>query len=226
MSTQEKVAFITDFQPKQDKQWYEKFWFRLIATGIGVIFRIIPPFQRYVEKSASWMLGMISVHERKGEYEKALELAHAGLEKCQNSADTLGEWDWWQFICHAAHVAHNLELHDERERLISIAEQRRKTVDGYYPGVAFCYFSRWRYEQGDYDAAIKFAEQAKAEDEDYAEPDFLLGWYTLFVKRDNPIEYFRRAIRMDKSYLGRITHDPALKPFPNILEEITKLEVA
>jgi hypothetical protein len=226
MSTHEKITYIIGFQPKKNKEWYEKFWFKCIATGIAVIFRIIPPFRRYVEKSASWMLGMISVHERKGEYEKALQLAYAGLEKCQNSTDTFGEWDWWQFICHASHVAHNLNMSDERERLISIAEHHGKTVEGYYPACAFCYFSRWRYEQGNYEVAIKFAQQAKAEDEDYAEPDFLLGWYTLFVKGDNPIEYFGSAIRKDKRYLGRITHDPALKHFPNILEEVRRFTVA
>jgi hypothetical protein len=226
MGSHEKIVYMTGVQPKRNKEWYERFWFKCIATGIAVVFRAMPPLRRYVENSASWMLGMISVHERKGEYEKALQLAHAGLEKCKNSTDTLDEWDWWQFMCHAAHIAHILNMGDERERLISIAEHHGKSVEGYYPACAFCYFSRWRYEQENYEAAIKFAQLVKAGDENYAEPDFLLGWYALFVKRDNPIEYFRSAIRKDKSYLGRITHDPALKPFANILEELTKLEKA
>ena len=76
-----------------------------------------------------------------------------------------------------------------------------------------------------YEAAIEYAQRARAADEEYAEPDFLLGWYALFVRQDDPIEYFRSAIRKDKTYLGRITHDPALKPFPNILEELTELKV-
>lgn len=226
MNRPEKVAYITGFKPKDNKEFYEKFWFKYIATGIVLILRIIPPFQRYIENSASWMLGMISIHERKGEYEQAMKLARAGLEKCQSSTDALGKWDWWQFMCHAAHVAHKLNMSEERERLISIAENYGKTVEGYYPACASCYFSRWRYEQGDYDAAIEYAQEAKSADKEYAESDFLLGWYALFVKQDNPIEYFKSAIRKDKTYLGRITHDPALKPFRNIIEELKEFKVA
>jgi hypothetical protein len=225
MNASEKIVYLSATRAKDNKEFYEKFWFKCIAAGTAVLFRSIPPLRRYIENSASWMLGMILAHERKGDYEKVLQLAHAGLEKCQHSTDMLGQWDWWQFICHAAHVAHHLNMCDERERLISISEHHGKTVEGYYPACALCYFSRWKYEQGHYEVAIKYAQQAEAEDEGYAEPDFLLGWYTLFVKDDDPVEYFRSAIRKDKRYLTRITHDPALKPYPRILSEVTELKV-
>jgi len=163
------------------------------------------------------MLGIISACHRKGEYEEALTLAHAGLKKCQNSEDIWGHWDWWQFVCHAAYVADEHDISDEKKNIIKIVDNAPFPYEDYYPSIALSYVSRWMYEEKRYEEAIKYAEKAKIADDELGEPDFLLGWYTLFIKQGDPSDHFKEAIRKDTKYLRRITHDPALKEFPQII---------
>lgn len=65
----------------------------------------------------------------------------------------------------------------------------------------FCRFSNFKYEQEEYDKAIHFAKLAKKAGDESGEVYFLLGFYELFLNGDDPIQYFREAIKRDRKIL-------------------------
>lgn len=126
----------------------------------------------------------------------------------------------------AVYCAHMLDNHRHRNKLVCMAENGVHPMNGYDVAYCFCYFSKWKYVEGRYDLAIDYARRARMAEKSWGEPDFLLGWYALFIEQSDPTDHFLTAIKKNAEYLTIITHDPILAEFPNIIDQVRALRVA
>ncbi len=96
---------------------------------------------------------------------------------------------------------------------------------GYNVALSFLAFSRWKYREGDHGAALEFAEIAAGADETWAEPDFILGWYSLVLGRGDAMEHLARAVRKDPRMLARIEQDQVCGRHPHIVQKLKALAI-
>ena len=219
-----KVIPISETKHVEEKPFYEQRWFKGLGRVLSLLFKI-PPIRRYFSKTISGMLARTFKSMKEGDYEEALRIAHLGMSKCRTSKDLLAAWHWWEFMSYAVRSTDRLDNSEQKALLVSLAEDGLKPAKGYYPAYCFCHFSRWKYREGDFGAAVDYARKAKEAEESYAEADFLLGWYALFIYQEDPISHFKSAIENDKEYLYRITHEPELMGFPQIIQELQDLRL-
>jgi hypothetical protein len=219
-----KVIPISEIQHVEQKPFYEQRWFRGLGRVLSLLGKV-PPIRRYFSKTVSGMLVRTFKAMKDGDYEEALRIAHLGINKCRTSKDSLAPWHWWEFMSYAVRSTDRLDNSKQKALLMSLAEDGLKPAKGCYPAYCFCYFSRWKYLEGNFGAAVDYARKAKEAEELYAEADFLLGWYALFIYQENPISHFKSAIEKDRKYLYRITHEPELIGFPHIIQELKDLQL-
>jgi len=220
-----KVTYLKSQPTLGKKEFYEKFWFKAFVKALNFTLNIFPPARRFVAKTASGMLGKVYQCLKVGNYNEAYQLCSAGLIKFRHKTDSLGHYDWWEFMRYGTAAADHINEIDKKENLISLAEKGIRPFEGFSVAYSYCLFSRWKYQHKDYDAAISFAKRAIKADGSYAEAHALLGWYKLFIEQSDPIEHFKAAILCDGDYLTKITQAQEMKGFPNIISAIRKLKV-
>ncbi len=113
---------------------------------------------------------------------------------------------------------------EKKEEVIKLARSGVESFQGYYVACSFLAIARWKYREGDYDAAIEFAEIAAGADATWAESDFVLGWYCLVLGGD-AMKHLTRAIRKDHRLLFRIANDPECRKHPHIIQRLKDLSV-
>ncbi len=114
---------------------------------------------------------------------------------------------------------------EKMEEVIKLARNGVKPFHGYYVARSFLAFSHWKYGEGDYDAAIEFAEIAASADDTWAEPDFVLGWYRLVLGGGDAMKHLTQAVRKDHRNLFRIANDPVCRRHPHIIQKLKNLSV-
>ena len=220
-----KVTVLEGVRQSNEKEFYERWWFKGFVRALSSLVNKIPPLRRYLSKTASGMLGISYQYLKAKNYAEALRICNEGLIRFRNKTDCLGHYDWWEFMKYAACAAYNLDDNEQKLSLISMGENGIEPFEGNAVAVSFCYFSRWRFQEQDYEAAIDYAQRAKNADAKCSEAHFLLGWYALFIDQSDPVEHFRTAIAYDNEYLARITSEPAIEEFPHIIGELRKLSI-
>ena len=217
-----KVVLLNKFDSPVKVPFYERRWFILFSRIISSAVAKIPPLNKRISKTIPFLNGRIPTLYRVGNYVEALELSISGLKKCDLNDETDHYW-WWSFMSYAVYCAFALDNSKIMNSLISIADKGFEPFEGSNVSYCFCHFSHFKYVQGDYDSAIRFAEVAKEADDESGKAYYLLGYYELFINEGNPIEYFKLAIERDHSILASIVHHPSLQKFPNILDDLNKL---
>ena len=125
-------------------------------------------------------------------------------------------------------AARSLEECGDQEKWSTLEEMARNGVEpfeGYEAAGSFLAFSRRKYDEGDYDAAIENAEAAARADETWAEPNFALGWYYLVLGRGDALEQFTQAIHKDHGILFRIANDSECRQHPHIIQRLKELSI-
>jgi tetratricopeptide (TPR) repeat protein len=220
-----KVVYLTEFKYPKKQEFYEKWWFKSLLNCGAIIIKCIPPLKRYILSTASGKLGLCNRLYREKKYDKVLEICKDSLIKYRDKTDWLGHYDWWEFMRYAVYAADALKDGNQKSYLISLAKDGISPFKGFSVATSYCYFSRWKYSEGDYDNAIQYAETAEKADDKSADAKFILGWYDLFIKNVDPLEHFKAAIKNDIKYLATIINEPAIKDFPHIIAELKKLKL-
>jgi tetratricopeptide (TPR) repeat protein len=220
-----KVTYLNISKKPAVKPFYEKLWFKLPVRFILTIMYSIPPLSRYLEKTKPFLIGKISKLLKNEKYNEALDLSRSGLEKCDKKFEFDHLW-WWEFMSYAVYCAQTLNDDKTMSKLFEMAENGFEPFEGRHYSYCYCYFSHFKYVEGDYDLAINLAERANKADDTFGDPFYLLGYYELFINDQDPLELFKAAIERDHSILNRIVNHPALKEFPNIIAKLKRLQIA
>lgn len=87
----------------------------------------IPPFRKYIADSVGGMTSFMDHH------------------------------NWWRFMKHGVDSAKHINDKEVRVKLVEYANTGIEPYEGYDVAYSYLEFSRWKYEEDNYDAAIKFA---------------------------------------------------------------------
>ncbi len=204
--------------------FYEKRWFKL-CRPIVTMFINIPPIRKYISRTNVGMVSRIRKFYKGEKYVEALSLAYIGLSGTRKKKDLVGHYYWWTFMSYAVYSACMLEDNSLVEKLMAVAEDGFKPFAGSGVSYCFCRFSNFMFRQGDFISAIDFAKRANIADDRSGEPYYLLGWYELFINQNDPVEYFRSAVKRDTDFLPKIIQNPALREFPHIIQKIQNLRI-
>lgn len=108
------------------------------------------------------------------------------------------------------------------DTLMELGNKTPHEKKGYDASYCFVGFALWQFERGLTKLAVKNAEVACQAFDLWGYPDYLIGWFNLFNKQTNSIDYFCKAVEKDWAMLHRIRHDPTCKMFPNIVKEVSQ----
>lgn len=184
--------------------------------------------RRLISRTTSGRIGMISRYAKRGEHDRAADLAIELL--IENRHRPTGNFfpssrdHWWLFMWAAARNLDKCGDQEKMEEMIELARNGVEPFQGYLVAGSYLAFSTWKYREGDYDAAIEFAEIAASADDTWAEPDFILGWYCLILGGD-AMRHLTRAVSKDHRILSRIENDSECRKHPQIIQELKDLSV-
>jgi len=183
--------------------------------------------RRFLAGTRGGRFGAIFACQRRGEHDKAADLAIQALKAYRQRPKGPGRFMhhhyWWQFMRHGVTSLENSGNLDKRNLVIELATIGVEPFEGYDVACSFLVISRWKYREGVYNAAIGFAEIAARADDTWAEPDFILGWYCLKLGEGDAMEHLSRAVRKDQRILLRIANDPVCGRHPHIIQSLNTL---
>ncbi len=184
----------------------------------------IPPIKKYLNESIGGLSGRIFRYWEKKEYEKATKVALFALEKYRNKKSKflpfMDHHHWWSFVKYGVDSAKYTEDIEHRNILIKYATSGIEPFEGYDVAYSYLEFSRWQYQKQDQENAIKYAKIASKADRTWAEPDFILGWYSLIFSSGNAEEHLCHAIDKDHRFLFRIVNNDICKQYPHIINKL------
>ena len=193
------------------------------------LFTHIRPIRKWLSTTVGGLNGAIFQCFKSNDYEKAAKIAVYALKKHRYKTSRLvpfgPHFHWWVFMKLAAQSLDRCESKDMRDEVIRMARDGIEPFEGYDVAYAFDRFSRWKYSEEDFEAAIEFAEIATQADETWPEPDFLLGWYAFVLSRGDPVPHLRRAIEKDRRILFRLSKDPLCQQRPDVLRGLLELAI-
>jgi len=219
-----KVVYLNSSKAPVETPFYEKHWFKVFGRLVSVFVGSIPLLSRYVSQTIPFLNGRVPKLYRSGNYVDALDLSLLGLTKCDIN-DEGDHYRWWSFMSYAVYCAYMLNNANIMTKLMSIAQKGPQPFEGNSVSYCYCNFSQLKFAEEDHDLAITLAERAKIADDTSGEAYYLLGYYELFINEKDPVYFFSEAIKRDHKILGRITHHPSLKEFPDIIRELKELHL-
>lgn len=193
-------------------------------VGALQLFSKIPPIKKYLNESIGGLSGRIFRHWENNQNEEATEVALFALSKYRNKKIKLFPFmvhhHWWSFVKFGADSATKTKNTEQQNKLIDFANSGIEPFEGYDVAHSYLEFSKWKYQNEDYETAEKYAKIASKADSTWAEPDFILGWYALVLGTDNAETYLSHAIEKDKRSLFRIASNDICKQHPHIISKL------
>jgi hypothetical protein len=136
--------------------------------------------------------------------------------------------EWWYlmratvaFTQERQHYYAQKELALE-DSLILLGYLGPKPLQGYDVAYVFVGYSLWYFERGDIHAALDLIKTAESADPTWGYPAYLHGWYSLFDKVSDAVDYFSQAVQMDWGFLQKMKQDNICKEHPEILHEVRR----
>ena len=191
-----------------------------LAPALAFLDRLLPSKRAQILRQR---VADISRHAAQGEHEPAAILALRSAKEIAHDRRSTDHDDWWFFMRLAAGSAGCCEDDDLKREIVDFAAAGDAYASGHNAARTLLELARWRYEVGDLDAAIAWAERAALADEIWAEPDFMLGWYHLVSGAGEPLGHFARAIGKDPALHAQIAADPLCKEHPRLLLDLQAL---
>lgn len=193
-------------------------------VGIIRLLQKIPPIRKYMSESYGGLLGTIFRCWDKHEYEKATHTAIFCLKKYRNHKSkfvpAMDHHYWWSFMKHGVDSAKHIDNETLKENIMDLARSGIKPFEGYDAAYSFLEFSRWKYQEKNETEALEYASLASKADITWAEPDFLLGWYSLIFGHDGAEMHFAKAVEKDQRVLFRIANNEVCKQYPHIINKL------
>jgi len=204
-----------------NKRPFKEPWFAGFFVGIVRLLAKIPYIRNKINNSSGGLSGSIFSCWQKNDYKKATQISIYALELFRNKKDRLvpgmEHHTWWQFMKHGVDSAKHIEDTELKEKLISLANDGIEPFEGYDVAYSYLEFSRWKYYEKNHEDSFKYAEIASKADATWADPEFILGWYSLLLGRGNGEDHLSTAIERDQRILFRIANNKICKQYPHII---------
>ncbi len=135
------------------------------------------------------------------------------------------EEKWWSLMRKAVSLSQDLQLeHKEGSkpllRIMALIKNAPQPWQGYDVAYSFVTLSLWSFIQGKSQAALSQVKTALHADPSWAYPEYLLGWYGLWLEGVDPVKHFVRAIQLDWRYFKRLKQDPHCQQYPEVLSAV------
>lgn len=139
------------------------------------------------------------------------------------------EGKWWSMMKEASILAQDLQLVGQTEpgpflQLCKLCKYAPQPWQGYDVAYSFVSLSLWSFIQGKAHHALEQVKIAVHADPSWAYPEYLLGWYGLWLEGIDPVKHFVRAVHLDWQYWERLKQDPQCQQFPEVLS-LVKQEI-
>ncbi len=189
----------------------------------GISFPVIGRILTYSFTIVCCAIGRL---RKKQDYYKLYNLLLDCLSR--NTFKKRKSYQWWYLMRFAVAIAQERQINwlirDIRleDNLILLGSLGPRPLKGYDVAYAFVGYSLWMFERGDVLGAINLIQIAEQADESWGYPEYLHGWYGLFIRGVDSITHFTRAVHIDWSFLQRMKHDKTCKEHPDVLHEVQK----
>lgn len=193
--------------------WVQRFYHFFSRLGLGAVWH-----------TTFWGLqSRLAQLSAKGQQSTALQLLLEELPHCHFWHDH--ETKWWSLMRKALALTQDLKLENIAGsqpllRLIKMSQNAPQPWQGYDVAYSFVSLSLWAFTQGKSPTALDHVKIAIHADPSWAYPEYLLGWYGLWLEGIDPVKHFVRAIRLDWHYFQRLKQDPLCQQFPQILQAV------
>ncbi len=181
-----------------------------IIRSIAKLVFLIRPLRRASERSAGGTFGAIIKYTKAENYPAAYEAALGKLkdEKLIKNEVMLGHHLWWQFMSSACQSLEKFESAEKREELILLMFKGPEPLQGYDVSNSLCHAARWRFGTHQEIEALDLARRARDADPTFYYAWYLLGWFSLQMRREDAESYFIKAIELDQTIWPVINQDP------------------
>ncbi|MDH5434913.1 MAG: hypothetical protein OEY19_13300 [Gammaproteobacteria bacterium] len=180
----------------------------------------ISPIKRYLRETIGGLYGRIFRLWETEEYEEATKVAIFSLEKYRHKNTSENHFHWWQFMKHGVDSATKTDNQKLKDKLIEYAISGIEPFKGYDVAYSYLEFSKWQHQIKEHNKAIEYAKIASEADNTWADPDFILGWYSLILGESDAEAHLSRAIEKDPKIFFRITNNKICQKHPNIINKL------
>jgi len=176
--------------------------------------RKIPLLNKLIKSSDAILLGYVAGLFSNRQYEECLEYAYHGLSEFASK----DHFVWWEFLRISVECGKKINKTSDYELLKNYALRGPKPIEGRKIAVTMLQLSKWGYDAGDFKGSIEFARMASVADENWGDPDFVIGWYLL--PKQESIFYFKSAIKKDSELRNTILNNSTCKRYPEIIADL------
>ena len=199
---------------------------KIVAFTSDIILKI-PKVNNYYMKSFDNICTYLSTLIKQNELEKFYTVTTKCLEN-EHYLKSEQQEQWWTFMRIAIACLQQEQLvkflirPNVEDNLMLLGENYKNNRDGYDASYCYVGLSLWAFERGLTNKAIDFAKEAQKSYSEWGYPDYLVGWFGLFNKKVDSVDYFCKAIEKDWAMLHRIRQDPTCQMFPEVVKEVSK----
>ena len=198
----------------------------LLARSISFLL-YFPLLGGLLRHSFSLVCFQIALLHQNGEYQRMYHLLAQILQS--NAYRSAGKENYWWFFMRLI-VAFMQEQQIRQllinpmleEQLITLGNSGPGEKRGYNVAYSFVGYSLWLFERALVQEAIEMIKIATTADPSWGYPEYLHGWYGLFVNNVDSVSHFSNAVHIDWNFLHRIHHDRTCQQFPEIIKEVNK----
>jgi hypothetical protein len=205
------------------KEPFKKPRFTGFFVGLLRFIAKIPYIRNKINNSVGGLSGSIFKCWEKKDYKQATEISIFALERFRHKKGgpaILVHHHWWEFMKYGVQSAKHIDDSELKNKLISLANEGIKPYEGYNVAYSYLECSLWKYDEHNYEEAINYAKVAANADITWAEPEFILGWYSLVLSLGNAEEHLSNAIERDQRVLFRIANNETCKQYPHVINKL------
>jgi|SaaInlStandDraft_6_1057023.scaffolds.fasta_scaffold00039_67 hypothetical protein len=186
-----------------------------------------PVLNSLAAKSFIFVSAYIAVLYKNGKLEALRNVVYDVLDG-QHYRSNKYKDKWWYILRFAVTCEQERRLMtffydlEAENKLIRLGISGPTPWEGYNVAYVYTSFSIWYFERGLIASAIDMINLATEADLTWAYPEFMLGWYGLFVNDVDPIIHFGEAVRRDWNMLSRIRNDRACQQFPSVIKKVSQ----
>jgi hypothetical protein len=198
---------------------------RWMITRIFGFLLWIPLLNRLFRRSFSMLCMYIALLHRNEEYHLVykflLQILRSPVYNKESKKD-----QWWFFMRLTVAMMQEQQIHsllinpDLEHALIDLGKNGPGEKIGYNIAYSFVGYSLWYFEQAEVSEAIEMVKTASLADESWGYPEYLHGWYGLFVGSEDSVEHFSKAVKIDWNFLHRMRRDRTCQQFPQVIKKV------
>lgn len=200
---------------------------RWLIIRILAFFIYFPLLGRLVRRSFPFICLYVALLHQNNDYQGLYNILLKVLNGPTFRQDSRKHY-WWFFmrlvisLMQEQQIRHLIINPDLEEQLIELGRRGPGDKKGYNVAYSFVGYSLWLFERAEINEAIDMVSLAAKADAQWGYPEYLLGWYGLFVGGEDSVEHFSKAVHIDWNFLHRMRRDRTCQQFPELLKEVNR----